>query len=352
MGQVKHSISITRSNKQFGEVIQAAWIDFTNPKVFTKEKDVIVLLTGPLSSVDENCVKWLLDQAKSTNNANEFYRRVQQTNFSPPKSEEKLSVLEYHLSMANEGEEISREMIYDFLQHFFILNYDLGKEYGVILSLLNSHISITCQLDPHLIWSRIADFIQTWNQNAGTITRDKLPKEILEAFSEKRISRIPDEFNAIDTGTQIDWTHHPNASYLALVNLIGSWDEKNNNDIEVFTKLVGIDYDSWLVKARELLQLSGGSLSVKNGIWEITNRIELWNNLGPRILDHNLDTFQTLALSILQEPDPAFDLPSEQRFAASLYNKTPQFSKTIRKGIAEGLAIIGNHPEACKKLFT
>ncbi|HBA7913629.1 TPA: hypothetical protein J1Z61_004136, partial [Escherichia coli] len=41
LGQIKHSISFTQGNAILGEVIQAAWNDFNNPDLFTKNKDVI-----------------------------------------------------------------------------------------------------------------------------------------------------------------------------------------------------------------------------------------------------------------------------------------------------------------------
>jgi hypothetical protein len=43
----------------FAEVIQAAWSDFNNPDVFTKEKDVIALITGPINTTDTNGVNSL-----------------------------------------------------------------------------------------------------------------------------------------------------------------------------------------------------------------------------------------------------------------------------------------------------
>lgn len=52
LGQVKHSLAMTEGNAMFGEVIQAAWNDFNNAKVFTKNKDVIALITGPLNTTD------------------------------------------------------------------------------------------------------------------------------------------------------------------------------------------------------------------------------------------------------------------------------------------------------------
>ncbi|MCI5220361.1 MAG: hypothetical protein D3914_14500, partial [Candidatus Electrothrix sp. LOE2] len=45
------------------------------------------------------------------------------------------------------------------------------------------------------------------------------------------------------------------------------------------------------------------------------------------------------------ERDPAFELPKEDRCAASIYGKTPQWSPALKKGLAEGLALLGSHPK-------
>ena len=120
LGQVKlgHSIAITKNNIHFGAVMQAAWDDFNNPKVFTKDKDIIALITGPLSATDQHNVLWLLNQARHTKSGDEFFRNVKQAKFSPFKSDEKLQVIEHHLTMANGGNEISKDALYIFLNHF------------------------------------------------------------------------------------------------------------------------------------------------------------------------------------------------------------------------------------------
>ena len=143
---------------------------------------------------------------------------------------------------------------------------------------------------------------------------------------------------------ETNWAQHPDASYLALAILIGSWQDKGPYDIEVVTQLFGISYEEWLKKAREILHCSASPLTLKNGIWSVVNRAELCNQLGSRILDQNLDMFRTLAITVLKEPDPAFDLPVEERYAASIHGKQLKYSSTLRNGIAEGLAIMSSHP--------
>ena len=347
LGQVKHSIAITQSSISFREVIQAAWNDFNNPKVFTRNKDIIALITGPLNATDAHNVQWLLNQARHTKNVDEFFRNVQQANFSPSKSTEKLTAFQLQLKAANGGNEVAKDELYDFLNHFRFLGYDLGNEYGVVLSLLHSHISQFQQQDPQWAWSRVVDVVQTWNQDAGTITPYKLPEDLLEAFKQKTVVEIPEEFKAVQERPMTDWAQHSDATYLVLAVLIGAWDEKSQRDRDTIAQLLDISYDEWLKKAREILHSPDSPLSLKNGIWKVVNRDELLRLLGSRILDQNLDTFKSLAVSTLNEPDPAFELPVEERYMASIHGKVLECSHILRKGIADGLAILSSMPDAC-----
>jgi len=347
LGQVKHSISITQGSELFGEVMQAAWNDFNNPEIFTKGQDGIALITGPISATDEHNVQWLLNQAKHTKDVDEFFRNVEQARFSPSKSEEKLQAIQHHLKAANNGQDVNRADLYSFLRHFYLLGYDLGSEGGVVLPLLHSHIAQFYKQYPQWAWSRVVDIVQTWNQGAGTITPQNLPDDLLEAFKQKAVTEMPKEFKVPQGESKTDWKLQTDASFLALAVLLGSWNEKGKNDIGAVTHLLGIDYDTWQKKAREILHYPGSPLSLKNGIWELSNRSELWNLLGSRILDKDLDTFKSLAVSVLKEPNPAFELPAEERFAASIHGRVPEHSDALRRGIAEGLAILGSQPEAC-----
>lgn len=347
LGQVKHSITITKGSSLFGDVIQAAWNDFNNPKIFTKGKDAIVLITGPLNATDARNVPWLLSQSRHTKNVEEFFRNVQQANFSPPKAAEKLKVIKHHLKKANGGNEVSDDNLYEFLNNFRLLSDDLGNEQGIALSLLHSHISQFEREDPQRLWSRVVDIVQTWNQDAGTIASEKLPEDLLEAFKQKAVEEIPEDFIAARKKPEVDWMQHPDATYLALAVLIGGWNEKSQCDIGVVSKLLGISYEEWLKKAREILHLHDSPLSLKNGIWKVVNRAKLWNLLGSRVLDKDLEIFKALAISVLKERDPAFELPAEERYAAAIHGKVPEHSHELRKGISEGLAILGSQPDAC-----
>lgn len=174
----------------------------------------------------------------------------------------------------------------------------------------------------------------------------RLPDDLKDIFKQPTITYIPSELMIQPERTKIDWRQHPNASTIALVNLIGAWNDNNEADVEIINLIIKKDYALWISQAREMLQLNDSPLSLQNGIWKINNRIFLWDTLGSRILDRDLDAFKHVIVSILMEVDPAFDLAPENRFAASVYGKVNPYSFVLRKGLADSLAILGNRGDA------
>jgi hypothetical protein len=346
LGQIKHSISITENDKVFGEVIQAAWNDFNNASLFSKGKDSIALITGPLSATDINDVRTILEWARHSENADEFIKKVEQTNFSSKSKERKLQVFKTNLKNANGGKPVSDDILFEFLKHFHLLGYDLDIKAGVTLSLLHSLIGQYSQENAQSLWSRLVDEVQSVNKNAGTILPESLPEELQNAFKERVREVIPNEFsvNRLPSEKQ-NWNEHVYASYLMFANLIGGWNEKNTADVEIIHQLANEEFSSWISKIREILQQATSPVSLKNGKWLITERKDLWHVLGKRLFDDNLDNFKKCVVTVLSGRDPKFDLPSEERYAASIHNKALKHSPELRKGMAEGLALLGSHPD-------
>jgi hypothetical protein len=73
---------------------------------------------------------------------------------------------------------------------------------------------------------------------------------------------------------------------------------------------------------------------------------EGWYALGPRLFDEHLDRMKNTAVSVLCERAPKFELSPEERYAASIHGKALRRSHVLRKGLAESLALVGNHPKA------
>lgn len=343
LGQVKRSITITQRDVVFHEVIQAAWSDFNNPKIFTREKDSIALITGPLSATDAGDVREILEWARSCENSGEFFTKVELANFSSQAKQRKLSAFRSQLKEANGGQEVPDEEIFQFLRHFYLLGYDLDTRAGVTSSLLLSLIGRYSQSGAQNIWTRVIHEVQSANQSAGTLTIDSVPEDIQAAFQRPYAKTIPSKFAAMPS-QEIDWDQVQYAPELAVANLLGSWNENSEADKMIGSKLAKDDYDRWISKIREIIQQPGSPVKLKNGIWSVTERKELWQAVGQRLFDSHLDTFKESVVAVLTECDPQFELPPEERYAASIYGKVLKHSSYLRKGLAESLALLGSFP--------
>lgn len=349
LGQVKNSITITAKSQLFSEVIQAAWNDFNTPAVFTKGKDVIALITGPINATDTDGVNGLLEQARHTRNADEFLTQLGRANFCSDNTRNKLAAFKAQLKDANNGNDVEDEDLYEFLKHFHLLGYDLAKKGSVVSSLLQSHIAQFNKDIPDKIWYQIVHEVQDFNQNAGTITFDTLPDDLVEHFRESEVRHIPKELakeeledEAPEQPVTTNWNQHASAQKLAVANLVGSWNESKESDIEVVTQIVGDEYSNWIKDLRETLQINDCPLSYKNGLWSFKDRAKSWHEFGSRLFDDHLDTFKVVALEVLRLDDPSFELPGEERYAAAIHSKVLPHSGNLREGVAETLALIGS----------
>ncbi len=147
-------------------------------------------------------------------------------------------------------------------------------------------------------------------------------------------------------GTVPPYATWDNATLIAQIALAGQWDAKNSGDIQTMEKLLGKAYGEWIETLRADALRSDSPLIQNNEKWRFVARGEVWNSLGSRITDDDLDRFHKTAVAVLGERDPQFDISKEERFAASIRGKVLTHSPLIRKGISETLALIGSRPKA------
>jgi hypothetical protein len=105
------------------------------------------------------------------------------------------------------------------------------------------------------------------------------------------------------------------------------------------------DTDQWTSSVREVSLLPGKPIRQQDGRWKIAERLNAWKTMGPRIFDNYLDSFQKLAVKVLRERDPQFDLERDHRYAANIVGKVLKHSHDLRQGLAETLALLSNYPE-------
>ena len=136
---------------------------------------------------------------------------------------------------------------------------------------------------------------------------------------------------------------HP---YLPLALLVGSWAHNSESDRKTICELAEIKYAEWIQVMREIYAVSNPPIVHQNGDWKFIARYEGWFAMGNKLYDEHLDKFHQIAVSVLRERDPQFDLSQRERPVAAIREMVLQHSPSLRKGIAESLALLGSHPKA------
>lgn len=339
-GQIKQHLTFNPSDEDFKETINAAWLDFNNKENFNEALDKIVLITGPISDTDTVNVRNLLKNAKDSENANDFFNlRLKTKNFANSKQSDKLDAFKHCLKIANNGFDVTDDQLWRFLKSFNLLIYDIDIE-GVCLSLLHTIIEQYSCSNAHSIWCQVKEFVKKKNIGASFITSNEIPEDIRNEFKIKQQSTIPDDF-VKKTLKDIKFDDVKYIRFLAQANLIGNWDENSENDIKIVSEIVETNYNEWIEKLREIIQLENSPLNLKDGIWRVENREELLDLTKSFIYDKDLNNFKSATVKVLKESDPKLELEKGQRFAANIYGKQHPYSYPLRKGVSETLALLG-----------
>lgn len=136
-----------------------------------------------------------------------------------------------------------------------------------------------------------------------------------------------------------------NAASTAQAGLAGRWNGENFRDRSAVEQITGRKYSEWIPPLRQDSLKPDAPMVQQDELWRFVVRSEAWNALGPALSNDDLDRFRPVAVSVLTEDDPRFDLPANQRLAASLFEKTPKYSEQLRAGIAETVALLGSRPK-------
>ena len=220
--QIKHSVKFTQNNMIFRKVIQDAWNDFNNTKVFTQGTDSIALITGPLSATDIADVRFVLEQARCSESPEDFLTKVDLIRFSSSSKKKKKDAFRKQLKNSHDGIDISNDEFWQFMKSFNLLGYDLDVKAGVTLSLIQSLIYQYSPGNAQNLWTQIVYEVQSGNQSSGTITLDSLPEEIRAGFQKPGVKRIPANLGIKPSSPAVI---NLSNRKLAIANLLGGWDE-------------------------------------------------------------------------------------------------------------------------------
>jgi transcriptional regulator with XRE-family HTH domain len=145
--------------------------------------------------------------------------------------------------------------------------------------------------------------------------------------------------------TQPAWSRPPEAAALVPVLLAGGWEETCDGDRQVLERLSNQSYHELSSVAHRWLHHEDPPVAHVLSRWDLVSRDDSWHLLAHAITQDHLLRFEAVALDVLGENDPSFELPPGERWMAKIKQKVLAHSQVLRTGLAETLALLCGRPE-------
>jgi transcriptional regulator with XRE-family HTH domain len=144
---------------------------------------------------------------------------------------------------------------------------------------------------------------------------------------------------------QPTWSRQPEVSALVPVLLAGGWEETCDGDRQALERLSNRSYHELSSVADRWSHHEDPPIAHVLARWDLVSRDDSWHLLAYAITQDHLQRFEAVALDVLGENDPAYELLPDERWLAKIKQKVLAHSQVLRTGLAETLALLGGRPE-------
>ena len=139
------------------------------------------------------------------------------------------------------------------------------------------------------------------------------------------------------------WSEGEEGRRLAPLVLAGSWSDDVIGDREAIETLTGRPYSDVEGDLAIWAALDDAPLIRTGEVWRVVSKEDVWDLLSALITKTDLNRLHEVAASVLEEPDPALDVPAERRFMASIVGEPRRYSPRLRQGMADTAAFLGGY---------
>ena len=139
------------------------------------------------------------------------------------------------------------------------------------------------------------------------------------------------------------WSQGAEGCRLVPLVLAGSWSEDVEGDREAVEALSGRPYADVEADLAVWSALDDAPLLRLGSAWRVVSKEDAWDLIFRLVTPTDLARFHELAPRVLQEPDPALDVPPARRFMASIVGEPRRYSARLQQGLADTAAFLGGY---------
>lgn len=141
------------------------------------------------------------------------------------------------------------------------------------------------------------------------------------------------------------WSRSPEAEILAPLVLVGAW-TTSEDDLAIVQRIAEAE---WPTVERSLNRWRAGGdrpFVRSGGQWHIASREEAHLLLRDSLTTDDLERWMAATQDVLLENDPTLTLEPDERPMAGIKGIVRRYSSTVRRGLADGIALLGSSDDA------
>ena len=163
-------------------------------------------------------------------------------------------------------------------------------------------------------------------------------KDLLNEYDRRRIYLQDQKIKHLGERRNYSYTldkDEASKDILKICALFGTWNEENENEKNIISNVLKMEYDDWIKVLKELLLKKSEYISYKNKCWKIENKEELIEKYCDDYFDSDIKKFKEAAITIVKEENPQIEMTSTERMLSSKHMK---YSGAIKKSVLETFA--------------
>jgi len=139
------------------------------------------------------------------------------------------------------------------------------------------------------------------------------------------------------------WCRGSELAVFATMLLIGAWDDANEVDRGMLSRLSGRPFGELQDTANRLMLVEDAPLTRIESRWRLVSPEDSWSLVGSRVTDDLLRAFETISIEVLSRQDESLGHSADERLKASIEGASEtEASALLRRGVSETVAILGS----------
>jgi hypothetical protein len=223
-----------------------------------------------------------------------------------------------------------------------ILIVELGEVDGIGTAIQNGHhVFVSCDRlssdHKNLLPRIVHDAAEKALQGMGL---DRNKAHSYATLARRSLSALRRKLAIAKNIQQPAWAKPGEAHVLLAPLLLSAWRDSCEGDRKVLERLSGQSYDAIQTHLVRWANEPDAPVRRIGDVWMIASQEDAWILMARYFTNDYLQRFEDVAVEVLLELNPAFELPPEERMTAAIYGKVLTRSNWLREGILEMLALM------------